>query len=549
MFDLLKNKFKNLTDKIFGKAKEKAEEEIIAREPSETGSGKAKEKVEEEQEQQEVIVEEPKEEQSIPVQEKKVPEEKISEEPKPIFKEPVLESKQIISESKVEKAEKIKPAEPEQIKIVEPEVIKSPETKIIEKEENTPFLGQTESKISEPKVIEEPVIEKPKEKHSIFDIFKSKPKIQPPVVERQMPSPKMEERPVPVQMPRPVEEFKIPKVEEQTIPRVEQPSIPRTEPIEKPIFKQEPIEIDSDLTVKKTTEIKKSLVTSIKSIFSSKVKLSEKEISEFLEEFELSLLEADVSIVSAENICKDLKEKLIQSSFSKENPLEDIKEQIRATLKAQLDIDCDINNYINKTKKENQPFVIMFIGPNGAGKTTTISKFAYHYKQEGKSIVLASGDTFRAGSIDQLEKHANTIGVKLVKQAYGSDPAAVAFDAVTSAKSSKADYVFIDTAGRQENNINLMQELKKIKRVVNPNLTIYIGEAQAGQAIVDQVSGFEKEIGVDGVILTKLDTDPKGGVAISILNELKKPIFYVGTGQTYNDLEEFSPEFIIKRIV
>ncbi|MDD3086303.1 MAG: signal recognition particle-docking protein FtsY, partial [Candidatus ainarchaeum sp.] len=136
-----------------------------------------------------------------------------------------------------------------------------------------------------------------------------------------------------------------------------------------------------------------------------------------------------------------------------------------------------------------------------------------------------------------------------VKQGYGSDPAAVAFDAVTSAKSSKADYVFIDTAGRQENNINLMQELKKIKRVVNPNLTIYIGEAQAGQAIVDQVNGFEKEIGVDGVILTKLDTDPKGGVAISILNELKKPIFYVGTGQTYNDLEEFSPEFIIKRIV
>lgn len=547
MFDLLKNKFKNFTDKIFGKT-----QEAIVREPSETGSGKAKEKAEEEQE---VIVEEPKEElQQQSIQEtKNLPEvETISvpeiEAPKTIAVEVREEPKHTISKPLVEKTEEIKKLEIKEIK--------SPETKIIEKEENAPFLGQVESKISEPKIIEEQVIketigceltetssERPKEKHSIFNIFKPKPKVQPPVVERVVPTPKAEERQVPVQMPKPVSEIVVPK------PKFEESPIPRTEPIEKPIPKTQPIETADDLSIKKTTEIKKSFVTSIKSIFTSKVKLSEKEISEFLEEFELSLLEADVSIVSAENICKDLKEKLVNASFSKENPLEDIKEHIRESLKTQLDIDCDINNYINKTKKENQPFVIMFIGPNGAGKTTTISKFAYHYKQEGKSIVLASGDTFRAGSIDQLEKHANTIGVKLVKQAYGSDPAAVAYDAVTSARSSKADYVFIDTAGRQENNINLMQELKKIKRVVSPNLTIYIGEAQAGQAIVDQVSGFEKEIGVDGVILTKLDTDPKGGVAISILNELKKPIFYIGTGQTYDDLESFSPEFIIDRVV
>lgn len=503
MFDLLKNKFKNFTDKLFGKT-----QEAIAREPSETGSGKAKEKAEEEQE---VIVEEPKEE----LQQQSIQETKN------------LPDIETISVPEVEA--------PKEIKIIEPEVI--------EKEEKTPFLGHVESKISEPKIIEEPIIEKPKEKHSIFNIFKSKPKVQPPVVERVFPTPKAEERQVPVQMPKPVSEIVVPE------PKFEERPIPRTEPIEKPIPKTQPIETADDLSIKKTTEIKKSLVTSIKSIFSSKVKLSEKEISEFLEEFELSLLEADVSIVSAENICKDLKEKLVNASFSKENPLEDIKEHIRESLKTQLDIDCDINNYINKTTKPNQPFVIMFIGPNGAGKTTTISKFAYHYKQQNKSVVLASGDTFRAGSIDQLEKHASTIGVKIVKQNYGSDPAAVAYDAVTSARAGKIDYVFIDTAGRQENNINLMQELKKIKKVVSPNLTIYIGEAQAGQAIVDQVSGFEKEIGVDGVILTKIDTDPKGGVAISILNELKKPIFYIGTGQTYDDLESFSPEFIIDRVV
>ena len=495
MFDLLKNKFKNFTDKIFGKAKEKAEEEP---------------------------------EQSQTIEE-------------PLAQEPISETKNL------PEVETISVPEVEEPKEVSVEVKE-------EQKESTLNLGQPEIPIEE-SIIEEPKLvvtesEPKKEHHSIFEIFKPKTKPQPTVVERPIikkeieravPTPRAEIRPTPVESTKPIEEIKVPKIEERQVPK-EQPTPP---------LRASPSETGSseDLTVKKSTEIKKSFITSVKSIFTSKVKLSDKEISEFLEEFELSLLEADVSIVSAENICKDLKEKLVSASFSKDNPLEDIKVHIRESLKTQLDIDCDINNYITKTKKENQPFIIMFIGPNGAGKTTTISKFAYHYKTQNKSVVLASGDTFRAGSIDQLEKHANTIGVKIVKQNYGSDPAAVAYDAVTSAKAGKIDYVFIDTAGRQENNINLMQELKKIKKVVNPNLTIYIGEAQAGQAIVDQVSGFEKEIGVDGVILTKIDTDPKGGVAISILNELKKPIFYVGTGQTYEDLEVFSPEFIIDRIV
>jgi len=530
LFDLLKNKFKSFTDKIFGKTKE-----AIAREPmtiegsqgtkksqsdlfsaSETGS--AKEKTEEET----ATIQE-----SEPVVETKQ-EETISQEIQTIAKE-VAESKSI--KELTEEAEELEKTLDEPL------------------EEDALILGHPKVEVPKP-IIEQPEIEqsileepKPKEHHSIFEIFKPKPKPQVPIEEprlpktideRPIPTPRAEIRPTPVEPIKPVIERPFPKVEQRPIPTEDSRSVPQT---------------TADLTVKKTTEIKKSFVTSIKSIFSSKVKLSEKEISEFLQEFELSLLEADVSIVSAENICKDLKEKLVAASFSKENPLEDIKEHIRESLKTQLDIDCDINNYIDQTKKPDSPFVIMFIGPNGAGKTTTISKFAYHYKQEGKSVVLASGDTFRAGSIDQLEKHASAIGVKIVKQNYGSDPAAVAFDAVTSAKAGKIDYVFIDTAGRQENNINLMQELKKIKKVVNPNLTIYIGEAQAGQAIVDQVSGFEKEIGVDGVILTKLDTDPKGGVAISILNELKKPIFYVGTGQTYEDLEAFSPQFIIDRVV
>jgi len=302
-----------------------------------------------------------------------------------------------------------------------------------------------------------------------------------------------------------------------------------------------------NLESKKVEDVKKGTFTKIKSLFSSKVKLSEKEISSFLEDFEISLLEADVSIDSASSIIEDLKTRLLDFSFSKSDLLGDIKLKIKETLKNQLDIDCDIENYIQKEKDE--PLIVLVIGPNGAGKTTTISKFASLYKSLGKSVVFASSDTFRAGSIDQLEVHAKRLGVRVVKQTYGSDPAAVAFDAVSSAKANKADVVLIDTAGRQDTNINLMQELSKIKRVVKPHLTIYIGESQSGQTIVEQIQKFDKEIGVTGVILTKIDTDPKGGVAISILNEIKKPIFYIGTGQEYSDLEKFSPDYIIDRIV
>jgi fused signal recognition particle receptor len=303
------------------------------------------------------------------------------------------------------------------------------------------------------------------------------------------------------------------------------------------------------LDLEKKEKVKKNVITSIKSVFSNKIKISESEISSFLEEFEFSLLEADVSIDSACSIVNDLKKSLTSVSFNKNNLMKDINDQIKITLKNQLNIDCNINNYIKNTKKENEPYVILFIGPNGVGKTTTIAKLAKKYKDQNKKVILSSSDTFRAGSIQQLEKHATNLDVRIVKQNYGSDPAAVAYDAVSAAKSSKADFVLIDTAGRQETNHNLMQELEKINRVIKPNLTIYVAESQAGQAIIDQIKKFDEVIGISGVVLTKIDTDPKGGVAISILNELKKPIFYIGTGQEYNDLISFSAEYIIDRIV
>lgn len=531
MFDLLKKKFKTFTDKILKNTTEKQEDVL-----SEEQTKEEKQNISEEQikDKEQILNEEQtKEEKSILNTEqtknkeqtkdkfsilsnKETLEEKIENE------DSFLETKNVSNTFFKDTKNVVEPSKENTIVKSNNKEINLEKTTTIEenisekshKEKTTQNLGQTTTPISPPE-----------KKPSFFNLFKSKkkeqtsPKIIVPLPKANIDSlPKDSEKPLPSDL-------------KSTVPIDPKPETP------------------DDLVVKKTTELKKSFTTSIKSIFTTKIKLSEKEISSFLEEFELSLLEADVSIVSAENIIFSLKENLLNASFSKENLLEDIKQTIRDALVSQLNIDCNIDNYIEKAKEENKPFVILFIGPNGAGKTTTISKFAYHYKKKNHSVVLASSDTFRAGSIDQLEKHADNIGVKIIKQNYGSDPAAVAFDALTFAKKNNYDYVLIDTAGRQENNINLMQELKKIKKVVSPNLTIYIGEAQAGQAIVDQILGFEKEIGIDGVILTKLDTDPKGGVSISILNELKKPIFYVGTGQTYDDLFVFSSQFIIDRVV
>ena len=223
-----------------------------------------------------------------------------------------------------------------------------------------------------------------------------------------------------------------------------------------------------------------------------------------------------------------------------------LKEEIKAALWKIMQTE---KIYFWKMIEQKKPFVILFLGPNGAGKTTTISKIAFALKQRGKSVILAAADTFRAASIEQLEAHAERIGVKVVKQGYGADPAAVAFDAIAAAKARGIDVVLIDSAGRQETNKNLMQELKKIERVAKPDLKIYVGESFTGQALLGMAEQFNKEIGLDGICLTKIDADVKGGTAISLLYRLKKPILFVGIGQNYADLAEFSPEFIIDRIL
>ena len=203
---------------------------------------------------------------------------------------------------------------------------------------------------------------------------------------------------------------------------------------------------------------------------------------------------------------------------------------------------------MKKIKYEEKPFVIAFFGINGSGKTTTIAKIADLLKKNKISCVLAASDTFRAASIEQLQIHADKLGIKLIKHDYGSDPAAVAFDAVKHAKAKKIDVVLIDTAGRLHNQANLMEELKKIVKVAKPNLKLFVGESIAGNDCIEQAQKFNEIIGIDGIILTKADVDEKGGAAISVSYITKKPIIYLGVGQEHSDLKEFEPNTIIESL-
>jgi len=517
LFDLLKNKIKSFTNKVLGKAKEKEAQEENLDKPIETLDKKPIENLDKKPTEKE------KELLDKPTSENLEPASKI--EPKKdslTLEEDLLEKDSETNNTILEKVSKNIPKQTDTVFIDSKEDLKPVESKTDSVDEGKSF-DSLEEKIDSKLITEtkKETIKKDLEE-KVSDFTEKKESLDLSKINQQ--SKKLDDTKEVLEETEALDPFK----------KDQKTSQEKT--------------LDSGLNIEKKKEIKKSLFTSLKGIFSNKIKLSEKEIADFLDEFELSLLEADVSIKSAEAIVLGLKKKLTDFSFAKENILEDIKNQIKIVLKEELNIDCNIENYFLK-KKEDQPYIILFIGPNGVGKTTTIAKLAHKFKAKNKSVILASSDTFRAGSIDQLEKHASNIGVRIVKQNYGSDPAAVAYDAVLSAKANKTDYVLIDTAGRQETNHNLMEELKKIKRVVNPDLIIYIGEAQAGQAITEQIEKFDSEIGIDGVILTKIDTDPKGGVAISILNEFKKPIFFIGTGQEYENLEEFSADYIIERIV
>ena len=193
--------------------------------------------------------------------------------------------------------------------------------------------------------------------------------------------------------------------------------------------------------------------------------------------------------------------------------------------------------------------VACLLGPNGTGKTTTLAKLGDLYQKNGFTVIIAASDTYRAGSIEQLEKHAERLGIKTVKQDYGSDAAAIAYDAVAHARARRIDVVLIDTAGRMQTAKNLIEEMKKIARVAEPDLKIFIGDALAGNDALSQAQSFHDAIEIDGAILTKVDAHPSGGAALSITFVTGRPVVYVGVGQEYGDLRKFNPEWFAQRLI
>jgi fused signal recognition particle receptor len=276
-------------------------------------------------------------------------------------------------------------------------------------------------------------------------------------------------------------------------------------------------------------------------------KISEKDLDELLWELELGLLEADVALPVIEEIKASVRESLLGKRVDRKFTVEDaiklaLKNAIEGVLKQS---EFDFDDYIAKHEK---PVVVMFVGINGTGKTTAIAKITNRLQKNGLSVILAAGDTFRAGAIEQISIHGERLGAKVIKHQSGGDPAAVAFDAIDHAKARKRDVVLVDTAGRMQTNSNLMDEMKKIKKVAKPHLTVFVGDSLAGNDAIEQALTFNKEIGIDAVILTKIDADAKGGAALSIAHAVKKPIIFLSTGQAYEEIIKFDSKWMVDRL-
>lgn len=280
--------------------------------------------------------------------------------------------------------------------------------------------------------------------------------------------------------------------------------------------------------------------------------LEAKNLRPILSNFKLNLIENDVAVEVADHICEELEKRLDGIQVKR---LGDRKEIVRKNLHeillGILSTDKIINllGRIEEKRRANESFVIVFVGINGTGKTTSIAKVAKFLMKKGHSVILACSDTYRAGSIEQLEEHAKRLGVRMIKHNYGADPAAVAYDAINHAKAHRISAVLIDTAGRIQTNKNLMNELEKIKRVINPDLTILTVDALTGNDAVTQAEEFHKKVGIDGTILTKVDADVRGGAALSVTYVTGKPIMFVGTGQQYEDLQKFDSERFTQMIL
>jgi fused signal recognition particle receptor len=280
--------------------------------------------------------------------------------------------------------------------------------------------------------------------------------------------------------------------------------------------------------------------------------LSAEKLRPILEEFKLNLIENDVAVPVAYFIGDELERRLDGVQVKRLGDRKQVvMEKLREVLLEILTTKEEINllERIEEKREKKEPYSILFVGINGTGKTTSIAKVARFLMDKGYSVVLSCSDTYRAGSIEQLEIHGQKLGVRTIKHKYGSDPSAVAYDSISHAEARGVNVVLIDTAGRIQTDRNLMSELSKIKRVVEPDLTIFVVDALIGNDAVMQAEEFHKSVGIDGTILTKVDADVKGGASLSVTHVTGKPIIFIGVGQEYTDLQAFDPEQFTKMIL
>ncbi len=316
------------------------------------------------------------------------------------------------------------------------------------------------------------------------------------------------------------------------------------EPAEEEIIVVEPPKEKPKEEVKKE-EKKEGLFKRLKKKITEK-ELKEEDIKDVLWDLQIGLIESDVAVDVAEKIIDDLRKALLGQSAKKKQIEKIVKETLEKSIFELINIEgIDLLSQV----KEKKPYVMIFVGFNGSGKTTTIARVGHLLKENGLNCVFAAGDTWRAASIEQLEEHGRNLGIDVIKQKYGSDPAAVIFDAVKHARSNGIDVVLADTAGRSHANVNLIEELKKICRVNDPDMKVLVVDALTGNDVVDQAKVFTDAVGIDALILTKTDVYEKGGAILSSIHTVKKPILFLGIGQNYGDLEKFDPKKIVENLL
>ena len=287
---------------------------------------------------------------------------------------------------------------------------------------------------------------------------------------------------------------------------------------------------------------KESFNTKINDVFSNFRKVDE----DFLEELEEVLIMSDMGVDTSVKIVNNLRKRIKKDNIKDE---EEVKQALREEIKAIFD---EVENKLNLDTK---PSVILVVGVNGVGKTTSIGKIANRLKQDGKKVVIAAADTFRAAAVEQLEVWANRAGCELVKKEEGHDPASVVYEAIRRTKETSADVLIVDTAGRLHNKKYLMDELHKIKKVINKEMgdlsqeVLLVLDATTGQNAINQVKAFKQETDVTGLVLTKLDGSSKGGVVVGIVEENKIPVKFIGVGEQIDDMEIFNSEDFVKAII